>query len=92
MTVVPDLFRGDAWPSGKAMDDSFEVWRARHAYERVHSDIRCAVAAFRELGFGKPLGLIGFCFGGGRLMSEISLVAKGVNPAVAAAFYPTRKF
>lgn len=90
--VVPDLFRGDAWPSGKPVDDSYENWRARHAYERVHSDIACAVEAFQQLGFGQPLGLIGFCFGGGRLMHEISLVEKGVNPSVAAVFYPTRKF
>lgn len=55
-------------------------------------DLLAAVEALRERGFGNPLGLVGFCFGGGRLMHEISLAENGANPAAAVAFYPTSTF
>lgn len=84
------MFRGNAWPDGKPADDTYEAWRQQHPYDRVHADIRAAVKGLHERGYGEPLGLIGFCFGGGRLMHEISLVERGVNPSAAAAFYPTR--
>lgn len=73
----------------KPVDDTFEAWRASHPQNRVRSDIMAAVEALRDRGFGSPLGIIGFCFGGGRVMDEISLAERGVNPLTAVAFYPT---
>lgn len=89
-TIVPDLFRGNPWPC-QPPDDTYETWRQSHPEERVHADIASAVSAMRQRGFAHPLGLIGFCFGGGRLMHEISLAESGINPTAVAAFYPTRK-
>lgn len=36
--------------------------------------------------------MMGFCFGGGRLMEEIAKAEQGLNPKVSIAFYPTSTF
>lgn len=86
--VVPDLFRGDPWPMNP-IDDTFEAWRDSHPYDRIRVDIEATLNAMQARGFGSPLGLVGFCFGGGRAMDEISLAGDGVNPRTAVVFYPT---
>lgn len=89
-TVIPDIFREDPWPE-KPLDDEFKAWLGKQSIDRVHSDIEVAVEALRDRGFGKPLGLVGFCFGGARVMDQIGMVEDGVDPEAAAAFYPVGK-
>lgn len=89
--VMPDLYRGDPWPQ-KPMDETFLPWLAKHSFERILSDTSVAADALRERGFGKQLGLLGFCLGGGRVLDEAALAEKGLNPAAVVSFYGTRKF
>lgn len=87
--LIPDLFRGDPWDPTRPKDE-YESWRAAHTDDRVAADLRAAAAVLRtELGV-QSLGLLGFCFGGGRLMDELAAGTSGVNPASAVVFYPTR--
>lgn len=84
------MFRGNPWPD-KPLDDTLSSWFKLHPLNRIRDDIKATVDALKDRGFGARLGLIGFCFGGGRVMDEISLTDEGVNPAAAVAFYPTGK-
>jgi carboxymethylenebutenolidase len=86
---VPDLFRGDPWDPARPQAE-YEAWRSGHPDERVAADVRAAASVLRgELGV-TSLGMLGFCFGGGRLMDELAAREAGVNPATAVVFYPTR--
>lgn len=70
----------------------YETWRSQHDPARVRQDLKSAHAFLAEKSFANRLGMVGFCFGGGRLMEEIAMASEGINPKVAVAFYPTRKF
>ncbi|KAK6940349.1 Dienelactone hydrolase [Dillenia turbinata] len=90
--LVPDLFRGDPWPKGrsKAM---FEEWLAKHNPERVARDISAStkwmVDEFVTAGISKKLGIIGFCYGGGRLI-DVLAQDQGVYFGTGISFYGTR--
>ncbi|KAG6546964.1 hypothetical protein Mapa_011580 [Marchantia paleacea] len=86
--LVPDLFRGAPWEKGRCMDE-YEEWREQHKPDRVAADIDVAAKWLaNEVSAGK-LGVIGFCFGGGRLIE--ALARDEDNLISAAAFcYGTR--
>ncbi|CDF36368.1 unnamed protein product [Chondrus crispus] len=88
-TIVPDLFRGNPWVQGRDKSE-YESWRRTHDPATVRGDILLARQALTERSLGTSLGLVGFCFGGGRLMEEVALNTSGLNPDAAVAFYPTR--
>lgn len=67
----------------------YESWREQHDLSRVRSDVKVAREYMLNRGYGQDLGLIGFCFGGGRLMEELARGKGGLNPKAAVAFYPT---
>lgn len=69
----------------------YESWREQHDLNRVRSDVKVAREYMLNRGYGQDLGLIGFCFGGGRLMEELARAKGGLNPKAAVAFYPTSK-
>ncbi|KAK3005812.1 hypothetical protein RJ639_017561 [Escallonia herrerae] len=97
--LVPDLFRGDSWEKDrpKAL---FEQWLASQKSERVVKDIATAVKwmvdEFVSAGVSKRLGIIGFCFGGGRVVEVlaedldgyfgigVSFYGTSIDPSVAA--------
>lgn len=89
--VIPDLFRGVPWTEGRSMSE-YEEWRSQHDMVRVRSDAACAADFLKDRGCGERFAMVGFCFGGGRLMEEIAKSANGLNPKAAIAFYPTRKY
>eukprot|EP00177_Eucheuma_denticulatum_P003973 GFKZ01007178.1.p1 GENE.GFKZ01007178.1~~GFKZ01007178.1.p1 ORF type:complete len:214 (+),score=11.64 GFKZ01007178.1:292-933(+) len=89
-TIVPDQFRDSPWTEGRSMSE-YEEWRAQHDLERVRGDMKAAGEYMKKCGFGPDLGLLGFCFGGGRLMEEVARGTEGLNPKAAVAFYPTSK-
>ena len=68
--------------------DDYEKWRATHDPEIVRDDY-CAAYEYLKGKDTTDLAMIGFCFGGGRMMEELSLAKNGINPKVAVAFYPT---
>ncbi|KAI4321044.1 hypothetical protein MLD38_034467 [Melastoma candidum] len=90
--LVPDLFRSDPWTNDRPQK-LFEQWRARQTWERVSRDITTAtewmVGEFLAAGISEKLGEIGFCFGGGQL---ISLLAddQALTFGAAVSFYGTR--
>lgn len=55
---------------------------------RVLGDARLAAAQLRRLGLS--VGILGFCFGGGRAMEEMSFREAGIDPDAAVVYYPTR--
>lgn len=69
----------------------YESWRALHDPVTVRGDLVLARDALTQRGYGTSLGLLGFCFGGGRLMEEVALNTRGLNPNAVAVFYPTSK-
>ncbi|KAI4320208.1 hypothetical protein MLD38_033713 [Melastoma candidum] len=90
--LVPDLFRGDPWTNDRPRN-LFEQWRARQTWERVSRDITTAtewmVGEFLAAGISKKLGIIGFCFGGGQLISVLAN-DQALTFGAAISFYGTR--
>ncbi|KAK9128866.1 hypothetical protein Syun_017663 [Stephania yunnanensis] len=90
--LVPDLFRGNPWTKDRPSSD-FELWRAQHARERVAKDINTSakwmVEEFLAAGISKKLGIVGFCFGGGRLVETLAY-DEGVYFSTGISFYGTR--
>jgi len=74
---VPDLFRGDPWKPGAPFDgDVFARWLAGQAPARVSGDIdactRWLVDEFKAAGVSRRLGVVGFCYGGARLVEALA--------------------
>jgi carboxymethylenebutenolidase len=68
--LVPDLFRGNPWSKQKSKEQ-FEERRATHPPDRLENDIKTSAdwlshALFEEGAVTKGLGIVGFCFGGGK--------------------------
>ncbi|XP_042485319.1 carboxymethylenebutenolidase homolog isoform X2 [Macadamia integrifolia] len=90
--LVPDLFRGNPWKKDQSRAN-FEEWLARQAPDRVAKDITAStkwmVNEFVAAGISKKLGIIGFCFGGGRLVETLAQ-DQGTYFGIGACFYGTR--
>lgn len=90
--LVPDLFRGDPWSKErpKAM---FEEWIAKQDFERISKDIytstKWMVDEFMAAGISKKLGIVGFCFGGGRVIDVLAQDQGGCF-GIGVSFYGTR--
>ncbi|XP_059630958.1 uncharacterized protein LOC132273875 isoform X2 [Cornus florida] len=90
--LVPDLFRGNPWTKDRSRD-LLEQWIAGHNLQRVLEDIdTCAkwmTDEFVAAGISKKLGIIGFCYGGGRL---IDVLAQDEDACfgTGVSFYGTR--
>lgn len=90
--LVPDLFRGDPWAKDRPMT-AFEQWLAKQEPQRIAMDIATAAKwmadEFLAVGISKKLGIIGFCFGGGRLIEVLSR-DQGACFGIGVSFYGTR--
>uniref|UniRef100_A0A0D3G7Z2 Carboxymethylenebutenolidase homolog n=1 Tax=Oryza barthii TaxID=65489 RepID=A0A0D3G7Z2_9ORYZ len=92
--LVPDLFRGSPWK--KTEKDGFDAWLAGHAPERVSGDIDACtnwlVDEFTAAGVSRKLGIIGFCYGGGRLVETLARDGGGGGGGYSAGvcFYGSR--
>ncbi|KAL2489916.1 alpha/beta-hydrolase superfamily protein [Forsythia ovata] len=73
--LVPDLFHGDPWTKDRPMS-YLEQWIAKQNPQRLAKDIfvsaKWMIDEFAAVGISKKLGLIGFCFGGGRVVDILS--------------------
>lgn len=92
--LVPDLFRGDPWKPGLPFDgDNFQRWMAGHAPARVAGDIdactRWLLDEFTAAGVSRKLGVVGFCYGGGRLVEALARDA-GDCFSAGVCFYGSR--
>ncbi|XVF63348.1 hypothetical protein PTKIN_Ptkin09bG0080600 [Pterospermum kingtungense] len=90
--LVPDLFRGDPWAKSRPKA-KFEEWLASQDPQRVANDIASStkwmVDEFTAAGISKKLGIIGFCFGGGRVI-DVLAADQGACFSTAVSFYGTR--
>ncbi|CAI8595716.1 unnamed protein product [Vicia faba] len=73
--LVPDLFRGDPWTKDQP-NTLFEQWIARHNPERIATDITAwtewMADEFMTSEDSRKLSILGFCFGGGKLLEVLA--------------------
>ncbi|XP_020263206.1 carboxymethylenebutenolidase homolog [Asparagus officinalis] len=73
--LIPDLFRGDPWSQSR-LHTEFEPWLTSQLASRVAKDIDTSVKwlanEFTAAGISEKLGIIGFCFGGGKLIETLA--------------------
>lgn len=81
-TVVPDLFNGNPWQPQWDKATQYETWRASIDLSLTRRAITAAITQF------ETYSLLGFCFGGGRVM-ETLCDDDILMPTSAIAFYPT---
>ncbi|CAL5328867.1 unnamed protein product [Camellia sinensis] len=90
--LVSDLFRGDPWPKDRPKT-LFEEWLAQQTPERIAKDISTSkkwmMDEFVAVGISKKLGIIGFCFGGGRVINALAQDG-GACFGIGVSFYGTR--
>ncbi|KAK9734189.1 hypothetical protein RND81_04G121400 [Saponaria officinalis] len=90
--LVPDLFRGDPWSRDRS-ETLLDPWLAKHEPERVANDIATStkwmVDEFKAAGSNKKLGLIGFCYGGARIL-EVLATDKKSTFGTGVSFYGYR--
>lgn len=90
--LVPDLFRGDPWTKDRPKI-MLEQWIASQDPQRMANDIAASkkwmVDEFVAAGISKKLGVIGFCYGGGRVI-EVLARDQGACFGIGVSFYGTR--
>lgn len=90
--LVPDLFRGDSWSKNRPGSE-YEEWRRGHDMNRILKDTTTLtewmVDEFAAAGISKKLGVIGFCFGGGRVVDVLAADKNGYF-STGISFYGTR--
>ncbi|XP_010461309.1 PREDICTED: carboxymethylenebutenolidase homolog [Camelina sativa] len=90
--LVPDLFRGDPWSKNRPKSE-YEEWRRKQDPDRIRKDTtsftKWMVEEFAAAGISKKLGVMGFCFGGGRV---VDVLATDENDyfSTGVSFYGTR--
>ncbi|KAF6139374.1 hypothetical protein GIB67_026216 [Kingdonia uniflora] len=91
--LVPDLFRGNPWRKNRPQSE-YEDWRAGHPSARVANDINTSakwlVDEFIAAKISNKLGIIGFCYGGGRLLEILAQEDQRQYFNVGVCFYGTR--
>lgn len=90
--LVPDLFRGDPWSKNRPKSE-YEEWRRGHDPNRIRQDTttftKWMVEEFAAAGISKKLGVMGFCFGGGRVVDVLATDESGYF-STGVSFYGTR--
>lgn len=90
--LLPDLFRGDPWAKNRPKTQ-FDEWIVKQDPQKIAKDIATStnwmVDEFVAAGISKKLGLIGFCFGGGKVI-EVLAKDQGAYFGIGVSFYGTR--
>jgi carboxymethylenebutenolidase len=91
--LVPDLFRGNPWRKSHSMD-GFQQWLAGHSPARVSGDIdactRWLLDELAAVGESRKLGVVGFCYGGGRVVEALARDAENGAFSAGVCFYGSR--
>ncbi|VVA94307.1 unnamed protein product [Arabis nemorensis] len=90
--LVPDLFRGDPWSKNRP-ESEFEEWRRGQDPDRIRQETtaltKWMVEEFAAAGMSMKLGVMGFCFGGGRVVDVLAADKNGYF-STGVSFYGTR--
>ncbi|KAG8389654.1 hypothetical protein BUALT_Bualt01G0001400 [Buddleja alternifolia] len=90
--LVPDLFNGDSWTKEKPKA-LFEQWISKHKPEQIAKTIfastKWMINEFAALGIKNKLGIIGFCYGGGRVVDILAQDQEAYFGS-GVSFYGTR--
>ncbi|ESQ38895.1 hypothetical protein EUTSA_v10001825mg [Eutrema salsugineum] len=90
--LVPDLFHGDPWSKNRP-ESEYEEWRKGQDPNRIREDVtaltKWMVDEFAAAGISKRLGVMGFCFGGGRVVDVLAADQNGYF-STGVSFYGTR--
>ncbi|KVH98250.1 carboxymethylenebutenolidase homolog [Cynara cardunculus var. scolymus] len=89
--LLPDLFNGDPWRKENPKA-SLEPWLATHsqtASKSIATSRKWMVDEFVAAGISKKLGIIGFCFGGGKVVEVLADDHDGYF-GLGVSFYGTR--
>ncbi|KAK4433607.1 Carboxymethylenebutenolidase [Sesamum alatum] len=90
--LVPDLFNGDPWTKDRP-NALLQQWITKHQPERIAKTISASanwmVNEFAALGISRKVGIIGFCYGGGRVI-DILAQDQGGYFGTGVSFYGTR--
>ncbi|AES68246.1 dienelactone hydrolase family protein [Medicago truncatula] len=90
--LLPDLFRGNPWTKDQP-NTQFEQWITGHNPERIAKDITAwtewLADEFMTEGVSRKLGIIGFCFGGGKVL-EVLAQDQDACFGTGISFYGTR--
>ncbi|XP_048499854.1 uncharacterized protein LOC104899761 isoform X2 [Beta vulgaris subsp. vulgaris] len=90
--LVPDLFRGDKWSKNRPQAQ-FKQWLSNQDLNRVAKDITTStkwmVDEFMPDESSRKLGIIGFCYGGGRVLEVLANDQDSVF-GTGVSFYGTR--
>lgn len=86
------MFRGNPWTKDQPKT-AFEQWIASQDPERIAKDItawtKWLVDEFVAAGISKKLGIIGFCYGGGKVL-DVLAQDQGAYFGTGISFYGTR--
>jgi dienelactone hydrolase len=61
LTIIPDIFRGDAFNPAK---EQLMEWLPRHSVDDVERVVDAAISYLRNEAGVKKIGAVGYCFGG----------------------------
>nr|XP_043635929.1 carboxymethylenebutenolidase homolog [Erigeron canadensis] len=89
--LLPDLFNGDPWQKDQP-NALFEPWLATHtqtASKNITKSIKWMVDEFVAAGISKKLGIVGFGFGGGKVIEVLAEDHDGYF-GLGVSFYGTR--
>ncbi|QDS77215.1 hypothetical protein FKW77_002810 [Venturia effusa] len=63
LTLMPDLFQGDAIPSDPPIDFDMGAWRTKHTFEHVDPVVQAMVKELKGPFGAVNIGGVGYCFG-----------------------------
>ncbi|KAL0282839.1 UNVERIFIED_CONTAM: Carboxymethylenebutenolidase [Sesamum angustifolium] len=90
--LVPDLFNGDPWTKDRP-NALLQQWITKHQSERIAKTIFASanwmVNELAAVGISRKVGIIGFCYGGGRVI-DILAQDEGNYFGSGVSFYGTR--
>ncbi|KAL0365793.1 UNVERIFIED_CONTAM: Carboxymethylenebutenolidase [Sesamum radiatum] len=90
--LVPDLFNGDPWTKDRP-NTLLQQWISKHHPERISKTIFASanwmVNELAAVGISRKIGIIGFCYGGGRVI-DILAQDQGEYFGSGVSFYGTR--
>eukprot|EP00262_Sarcandra_glabra_P011137 TRINITY_DN2685_c0_g1_i1.p1 TRINITY_DN2685_c0_g1~~TRINITY_DN2685_c0_g1_i1.p1 ORF type:complete len:307 (+),score=52.89 TRINITY_DN2685_c0_g1_i1:122-1042(+) len=90
--LLPDLFRGNPWTKRQSKTE-FENWLTSQSQDRIAKDIATStkwmVDEFVAAGISKKLGIVGFCFGGCKLIETLARDEQA-HFGVGICFYGTQ--